>query len=229
MKHESCFAVLVIWLVAVWPGALKAAPPQDPSTTYSQTLFAKGRDLVRQNRFGEAAAEFDAIALRHRGDEDPTKSYGLEALYLAGGCYARTDSWPQAKRCLGMVVAAGDHEGPIADGLPSGFLRRVIAYAGLSEIATREKDYKRAASLAEEGRKALAARLAAIEKRIATKSASKGDLRLQSWILSKKPFFDWKVAHPDQTETDYYRTRQPAPSRAVGTVPTSTTAQVRHP
>jgi hypothetical protein len=205
------------------------AAQERPATTLTGNVFLKAHSLLREGKYPEAAAEYDAIALKYQGEGQPAKSYRVEALYWAGLAYSRIDNWPEGKQRLEQVVAAGEVENPAVKGYPAGFQRLIVAHQRLMEIATREKDYKRAKELAEAGDKKLTERLASIERMMQTQSAPKSELLLQPLLLKTKPLFDWKIAHPDQIESRYYNALRKADPAKANVAATSSTAQVRDP
>jgi len=218
MNSKHCAAVILICATCASDVIAAGGTPEQSATSYSQTEFAKARTLSREGKYREAAAEYDAMALKNQGEDEPAKSSRLDALYWAAMCYIDASEWSEAKRRFEKIIASGESDKPIIGGFPSGFRRMIVAYEGLSEAATKEKDYKRALSYAEAARKKLNDRLASIEKKTKAHKASPADLELRKWILAMKPLFDWKIAHPEQIETYYYSTRtQPPPASAPTT------------
>ena len=195
----------------------------ESATTYSLSVFTEARALIRENKKMEAASKLDKIAAQNPGDTEPAKSYRLDALYLAGMCFMDLGNWTEAKARLEKVVAAADHDLPLIDRFPSGFARTIIAYGGLCEIAAKEGNNKRASQYAQKAQKKLAERLSIVEKRIKMKQATRDDLLLQSWILPKKTFIDWKVANPDKSEMEYHKSRSGTAGPSTSPKDTSTT------
>jgi hypothetical protein len=229
MKKNLSFAGALICVALVRAESTAAATDQPTATTYSETVFAKGRSLFEGGKYREAAAEYDAIALKYTGEERAARIYRVEALYWAALSYIRTYQWPEAKERMEKVLSAGDFDEPLDNGFPSGFRRTIVAYQALMEAATKEKDYKRARELGEKGSKKLADRLASINARNRRRVGPESDLALQTYILWRKPLFDWKIAHPDQVELYYYDGLRKANAARARAAATSSTAQVRNP
>jgi tetratricopeptide (TPR) repeat protein len=226
-KNYRYFARYLTCAAFIWVTSAPSAAEQRPATTSTANVFLKAHSLLREGKYPEAAAEYDAITLKYQGDGQPAKSYRVEALYWAGLAYGRIEDWPQSKQRLEQVVAAGEVENPAVKGYRAGFQRLIVAYQRLMEIATREKDYKRAKELAEAGDKKITERLASIERMMQTQSAPKSELLLQPLLLKTKPLFDWKIVHPDQSEATYFIALQRAAKAKAGA--TSSTALTRNP
>jgi tetratricopeptide (TPR) repeat protein len=229
MKKSAFFAGVLVCAICFCVATVSGAAEQRSATTSTGNVFLKAHSLLREGKYPEAAPEYDAIALKYQGEGQPAKSYRVEAFYWAGLAYSRIDNWPEGKQRLEQVVAAGEVENPAVKGYPAGFQRLIVAYQRLMEIATREKDYKRARELAEAGDKKITERLASIERMMETQSAPKSELLLRPLLLKTKPLFDWKVAHPEQIESHYYNALRKANAATAKAVPTSWTALMRNP
>jgi len=226
-KNYRYFARYLTCAAFIWVTSAPSAAEQRPATTSTGNVFLKAHSLLREGKYPEAAAEYDAIALKYQGEGQPAKSYRLDALYYAGMALIRANYLPEANKRFEEILAASVTGEPAVEGSPLGFRRTILSYGWLMESATKAKDYRRARELAEAGNKKISDQLALLERMTQTRVARAPDLALRTWLSERKPLFDWKVAHPDQIESRYYNALRKA--NAVKAGATSSTALTRNP